>query len=128
MASRQNPKSKAFGRYVANKAGIRGYAMNGDGKAKLAEAAGMSEADITKILNGEYEIQPDPLKPLATALDVPQKELLRMAGVLEGKGTLPQDRPLTVQLAAQRLGIKSPKNVEAFETIVAALLQAEKRR
>ncbi|WP_158719360.1 helix-turn-helix domain-containing protein [Streptomyces sp. NBRC 110035] len=127
MASRQNPKSKAFGRYVASKAGARGYVLSGDGKAKLAEAAGMSEADITKILNGEYEIQPDPLKPLATALDVPQKELLRMAGVLEGRATLPQDRPLTVQLAAQRLGIKSPKNVEFFQILVTALLDAEKR-
>lgn len=87
----------------------------------------MSEADIAKILKGEYEIPADPLKPLADALDVPQKDLLRAAGVLEGR-TLPQDRPLTVQLAAQRLGIKSPKNVAAFETLVTALLDAEKRR
>lgn len=130
MASRQNPAAKKFARYVRDAAIKANYAVDsstGDGKARLAKESGMPEADIAKILNGEYEIQPDTLKPLAAALDVPQKELLRAAGVLEGR-TLPQDRPLTVQLAAQRLGIKSPKNVEAFETIVAALLQAEKRR
>lgn len=88
----------------------------------------MPEADIAKILKGEFEIPADPLKPLAKALDVPQKDLLRAAGVLEEGSTPPQNRPLTVQLAAQRLGIKSQKNVAAFEALVSVLLDAEKRR
>lgn len=130
MATRPDPAAKKFARYVKDAATRAGYAVNsssGDGVARIAEKTGMSEADIAKILKGEYEIPADPLKPLADALDVPQKDLLRAAGVLEGR-TLPQDRPLTVQLAAQRLGIKSPKNVAAFETLVTALLDAEKRR
>lgn len=88
----------------------------------------MSEADIDKILKGEYEIPAGPLKPLAAALDVDLKELLRAAGVLEDKGARPARRSLSVQLAAQRLGIKSPKNVEFFQILVTALLDAEKRR
>jgi transcriptional regulator with XRE-family HTH domain len=130
VATRPNPAAKNFARFVKDAATRAGYAVNsssGDGVARIAEKTGMSEADIAKILKGEYGIPADPLKPLADALDVPQKDLLRAAGVLEGR-TLPQDRPLTVQLAAQRLGIKSPKNVAAFETLVTALLDAEKRR
>ncbi|MGI5372861.1 hypothetical protein ACQEV2_01065 [Streptomyces sp. CA-251387] len=132
MAKRQDPKAKAraLARYVSDNATRAGYAISspsGDGKAKLAEAADMSEADISKILAGEYELPTDLLKPLAAALDVPHKDLLRAAGVLQDKAAQ-QNRPLTVQLAAQRLGITSPKNVAAFETLVAALLDAEKRR
>ncbi|MFI1420636.1 hypothetical protein ACH4VX_22160 [Streptomyces sp. NPDC020731] len=120
--------AKKFADYVRDAAEKAGYAVrssSGDGKAGLAESAGMPEADITKILAGKYEVPTDLLQPLATALDVPQKELLRAAGVLEGRADQ-QNRPLTVQLAAQRLGIKSPQNVAAFKTLVAALLAAEK--
>lgn len=107
-----------------------GYAVNsssGDGKAKLAKEADMPEADISKILAGDYEVPTDLLKSLATALDVPQKDLLRAAGILEDRAAQ-QNRPLTVQLAAQRLGIRSQKNVAAFEALVSVLLDAEKRR
>ncbi|MEU6230499.1 helix-turn-helix transcriptional regulator [Streptomyces sp. NPDC047042] len=131
MATRPDPTAKKFARFVKDAAAKAGYAVNsssGDGKAKLAERTGMSEADIAKILNGEFDIPSDPLKPLADALDVEQKELLRAAGVLDDKPARAGSRPLTVQLAAQRLGIKSQKNVAAFETLVTALLDAEKRR
>ncbi|MDL2082130.1 hypothetical protein QNN03_37495 [Streptomyces sp. GXMU-J15] len=131
MATRPDPAAKKFARFVKDAAIRAGYAVNsssGDGKARLAKEADMSEADISKILKGEFEIPADPLKSLATALDVPQKDLLRAAGVLEEGSTPPQNRPLTVQLAAQRLGIKSQKNVAAFEALVSVLLDAEKRR
>ncbi|WP_262061433.1 hypothetical protein [Streptomyces sp. STR69] len=87
----------------------------------------MSVVDISKILAGRFQALTDLLKPLAAVLDVPQMDLLRAAGVLEA-GTAQPNRPLTVQVAAQRLGIKSPKNVAAFEALVAALRDAEKRR
>ncbi|MYS22836.1 hypothetical protein GA0115240_144895 [Streptomyces sp. DvalAA-14] len=48
------------------------------------------------------------------------------AGILENK-VAQLNCPLTVQLTAQRFGIKSPKNVAAFETLVTALVEAEKR-
>lgn len=129
MAKRPDPKAKAFARYVSNNATRAGYAMNsssGDGKAKLAQAAQMPEADISRILAGEYEVPTDLLKPLAAALDIPQKDPLRAAGILEDTPAQ-ANRPLTVQLAAQRLGIKSPKNAAAFEVLVTALVEAEKR-
>lgn len=130
MAKRQDPTAKAFANYVKSAANRAGYGINsssGDGKSKLAEAADMSEADISKVLAGEYEVPKDLLKPLATALRVEQKELLRAAGVLEGRAE--QNHPtLTIQLAAQWLGIKSQQNVAAFETIVKALQDTEKRR
>ncbi|MET9159098.1 hypothetical protein ABZX56_15330 [Streptomyces parvulus] len=128
MTTRPNPQSKAFARYVIISATKAGFNMSGDGKAKLAEAAGMSEADIAKILNGLFDIPSDPLKPLADALDVGQKELLRAAGVIDDKPARAGTRPISVQLAAQRLGIKSPKNVELFQILVTALVDAEKRR
>ncbi|WP_405541512.1 helix-turn-helix transcriptional regulator [Streptomyces phaeochromogenes] len=131
MASRQNPASRKFARYVRDEANKANYAVDssiGDGKTRLSKESGMSEADIDKILKGEYEIPAGPLKPLAAALDVDLKELLRAAGVLEDKGARPARRSLSVQLAAQRLGIKSPKNVEFFQILVTALLDAEKRR
>lgn len=87
MATRADPVAKKFARFVRDAAVRAGYAVNStsrDGAARLAEKTGMSEADIAKILRGEYEIPADPLKPLADALEVPQKELLRAAGVLEG--------------------------------------------
>ncbi|MBK6017956.1 hypothetical protein [Streptomyces sp. MBT53] len=87
----------------------------------------MPESDISKILTRRFEVPTDLLKPLAAALDVPQQDLLKAAGVLEGKAPPPKS-DLTVQLAAQRLGIRSPKNVAAFETLVAVLRDAEKRR
>ncbi|MFE2418770.1 hypothetical protein [Streptomyces hokutonensis] len=93
----------------------------------LAKAADMPEGDISKILAGTFEVPTDLLKPLAVALDVPQQDLLKAAGVLEGKAPPPNGK-LTLQLAAQRLGIRSPKNVAAFETLVAILCDAEKRR
>ncbi|WP_149825245.1 hypothetical protein [Streptomyces tailanensis] len=62
---------------------------------------------------------------MATALGVSQKELLRAAGVLEGRPEQQNPR-LTAKIAAQRLGIKSPRNVSAFEVLVAALVDAEK--
>jgi hypothetical protein len=130
VATRPDPAAKKFARFVKDAAIRAGYAVNsssGDGKAKLAAAADMPEADISKILAGDYAVPTSLLKPLATALDVRQKDLLRAAGVLEDKAAQ-QNRPLTVQLAAQRLGIKSPKNVAALQTLVTALLEAEKRR
>jgi transcriptional regulator with XRE-family HTH domain len=130
MAKRQDATARKFARFVKDAATRAGYTVgssSGDGKTKLAEASGMPEADIAKILAGEYEVPTDLLKPLATALHVRQKDLLRAAGVLEDRAAQ-QSPPLTAQLAAQHLGIKLPKNVEAFETIVTALLEAEKRR
>ncbi|WP_237309671.1 hypothetical protein [Streptomyces sp. AMCC400023] len=130
MAQRPDATARKFARFVKEAAIRKGFAVgssSGDGKAKLAAASGMSETDISKILVGEYEVPTDLLKPLATAIGEKQKDLLRAAGILEDKPAQ-QSPPLTAQLAAQHLGIKSPKNVEAFETIVAALLQAEKRR
>ncbi|WP_327347419.1 hypothetical protein [Streptomyces europaeiscabiei] len=126
MAQRPDTTARKLARFVKEAAIRKGFAVgssSGDGKAKLAAASGMSEADISKILAGEYEVPTDLLKPLATAIGEKQKDLLRAAGVLEDKPA--QQSP---PLAAHHLGIKSPKNVEAFETIVAALLQAEKRR
>ncbi|MGA5342477.1 hypothetical protein ACPCK3_25940 [Streptomyces griseoincarnatus] len=128
MAKRPDATSRKFARFVRDAATRKGFAVDsGDGKAKLAAASGMSEADIAKILAGEYEVPTDLLKPLATALGARQKDLFRAAGILDDKPAQ-HSPPLTPQLAAQHLGIKSPKNVEAFQTIVAALLQAEKHR
>ncbi|MGX9890323.1 hypothetical protein [Streptomyces sp. NPDC002276] len=93
----------------------------------LAKAADMPESDISKILARGFVVPLDLLKPLATALDVPQQDLLKAAGVLEGKAPRPNGQ-LSVRLAAQRLGIKSPKNVAAFEALVEVLRDAEKRR
>ncbi len=106
---------------------FRGRVLTSGNASDFAEAAGMSVVDISKILAGRFQALTDLLKPLAAVLDVPQMDLLRAAGVLEA-GTAQPNRPLTVQVAAQRLGIKSPKNVAAFEALVAALRDAEKRR
>lgn len=129
MAKQPDATARKFARFVKDAATRKGFAVgsSGDGKAKLAAASGMPEADIAKILDGKYEVPTDLLKPLATAIGVKQKDLLRAAGILEDRPAQ-QSPPLTAQLAAQHLGIKLQKNVEAFETIVAALLQAEKRR
>lgn len=130
MAQKPNPAAQSFARYVkdaANKAGYTVGQRGGDGEAKLAEAAQMSEADITMILNGQYEAPLNLLKSLATALGVEQKVLLRKAGILEGR-TAAAHQPLTAKLAARHLGIKDPRNVAALEILTNALIEAEKRR
>ncbi|GCB53290.1 helix-turn-helix transcriptional regulator [Streptomyces sp. NL15-2K] len=88
MAQKPNPAAQIFARYVKDAARRAGYAIGqrgDDGEAKLTEDAQMSQADITAILNGQYEAPLNLLKPLATALGVEQKVLLRKAGILEGR-------------------------------------------
>ncbi|MBK3569889.1 hypothetical protein [Streptomyces sp. MBT62] len=130
MATRSDSAAKTFAEYVRDAAHNAGYALDspsGKGRAVLAKAADMPESDISKILTRRFEVPTDLLKPLAAALDVPQQDLLKAAGVLEGKAPRPNGE-LSVRLAAHRLGIRSPKNVAAFETLVEVLRDAEKRR
>ncbi|MEU6353098.1 hypothetical protein ABZ896_27870 [Streptomyces sp. NPDC047072] len=82
------PQQGSFARFAKEAAIRKGFAVgssSGDGKAKLAAASGMSEADISKILAGEHEVPTDLLKSLATAIGEKQKDLPRAAGTLEDK-------------------------------------------
>jgi hypothetical protein len=126
----EKTQAKGFARYVTEAATKVGLVLNspaGDGRARLAEEAKVPEADMAKVLAGQYEVPIDLLGPLAKALGVEQKELLRAAGVLEGRAEQ-RNGPLSPRVAAQRLGIKSPQNVNAFEVLVRVLVEAEKRR
>ncbi|MCX5557542.1 hypothetical protein [Streptomyces sp. NBC_00038] len=132
MAKTQKPTARTFGQYVAAAARAAKYDIAGSqaaGKKELAQATGISQADVGRMLAGQLIPQTDSLKALAVAVDVPHVDMLVAAGVLDGKPPrIPAERPLAAKDAARRLGIRSPQNVAAFEVLVAALVSTELRR
>ncbi|MCX4974667.1 helix-turn-helix transcriptional regulator [Streptomyces sp. NBC_00620] len=132
MAKTLKPTARTFGQYVAAAARTARYDIAGSqaaGRKELAQATGMSQADVGRMLTGQLIPQIDSLKALAVALDVGHVDMLVAAGVLDGKPPkTPAERPLAAKDAARRLGIRSPQNVAAFEVLVAALVATEPQR
>ncbi|MFK0182016.1 helix-turn-helix domain-containing protein [Streptomyces xanthochromogenes] len=121
--------TERFTEYVRGCAVVAGYDLSGPrsgGRKALAEATGMSHASVCRMLNGQVVPSPEFFESLGAALNIPVGELFELAGVvspgvLTGRQAV-EPQPLTVQMAAARLGITRPLHVALFEAVTATLL------
>jgi len=122
----QAEKFAEFVRHHAIKAGYDLSSPRSGGKAALANDTGMSHSTISRMFNGVSIPAAGFLEGLADAIDVPVGHLLELANVVSpGVLTGPQPamtRPLTVQEAAARLGIRTPLRVALLAAITETLL------
>lgn len=126
-----------FGRLIATAARATGkYDLDSHGgKAALARAAGLSESTMGRVLRGESIPDPRFFEPLADAVDLDVGDLLVEAGILSRKSpaTPSQTRAtgvgshsITLDEAANALGISSPVGREMFAAAVERLQRTER--
>jgi transcriptional regulator with XRE-family HTH domain len=133
---RAAPKSQAerFAEYIRPAVVAAGYDIDsprGGGKKELARATGASQSSIGRMLAGQTMPGPLLLVKLAEALGLPLTDLLIQSGMVSNArnmGEAPRPEPvlsLTVEDAARRLGITSPKSVKIFKAMVETLRTEE---
>lgn len=126
-----------FGRLIATAARATGrYDLDSHGgKAALARAAGLSESTMGRVLRGESIPDPRFFEPLADAVDLDVDDLLIEAGIKSRKSppTPSQTRAtgvgshsITLDEAANALGISSPVGREMFAATVERLQRTER--
>ncbi|MEU9894274.1 helix-turn-helix domain-containing protein [Streptomyces phaeochromogenes] len=127
-----------FVRYIREAAGRAGYDIDsprGGGKKAIAKATGMSQSSVGRMLAGQTIPSPPQLEKLADALEVPLIDLLVLSGVVSeraksGVGASPPPRlaaikSLTIEEAADALGIRSPDRVRMFKAMASTLIEQE---
>ncbi|MDR6723956.1 transcriptional regulator with XRE-family HTH domain [Paenibacillus amylolyticus] len=73
----------AFGSYLKQQRELQGYSIN-----QLADAAGISNSQISRIENGVRGVpKPATIRKLADALSVPYAEMMKQAGYMEEMNT-----------------------------------------
>jgi transcriptional regulator with XRE-family HTH domain len=107
----------AFSEYVSKAARAAGYDIDsprGGGKKALAEAAGMSQASVSRMLAGKTTVESRALPRIADALNLPVADLLRTVGLLEADPTLAQ-RPITAAVVAELTAARQAQKISARE-------------
>lgn len=131
---RATPKTQAerFAEYIRPAVVAAGYDIDsprGGGKKRLAEHTGVSQSSIGRMLAGQTMPGPLLLEKLAVVLGLPLTEVLVRSGMVTDGRNVSQDPappaphvpPLSVEDAARRLGITSPKSVKIFKAMVETL-------
>lgn len=120
--------AEQFAAYVSDGARRAGYDIDssrGGGRSALARDTGMSPSSVGRMLAGKAVPDPVYFAPLANALRVPWLDLMVLSGLVP-QGFFDERQheraPMSPREAAADLGIKDPMKVEAFETMVRALL------
>lgn len=132
MTHNEPTRAQAFGQRIAEAARAAGYNIDsprGGGKTALAQAAGMTQSTVSRMLAGQAMPDAYRLESLANAVNVPVEELLILHGVIS-PGTNIWEAPLkkpTTQELADAWGITDPLRVKMLGTVIDFLL-AEKRR
>lgn len=106
-----------FSDYVAQAARVAGYDIDsprGGGRKALAEAAGMSQASVSRMLAGKTDVDARALPRIAEALKLPVEDLLRIVGLLETMATIEQ-RPVSAAVIAALRSIRQAQHVSARE-------------
>jgi transcriptional regulator with XRE-family HTH domain len=106
-----------FSEYVGNAARAAGYDIDsprGGGRKALAEATGMSQASVSRMLAGKTAVDTRCLPAIAEALNAPIEDLLRLVGLLEVAPTLEQ-QPVTKAVAGELTAIRREQKVSAQE-------------
>lgn len=121
-----------FAAYIRGAASITGYDLTSPrsgGKKALADATGMSQSSVGRMLAGQTIPDARFFEPLARALHLPVGRLFELSGIApEGSLTSPQDaepRPLTPHEAAAQLDIRDPRNVALFVALTTVLQEQE---
>ncbi|MBW8701849.1 hypothetical protein MBT84_19775 [Streptomyces sp. MBT84] len=132
---RATPKTQAerFAEYIRPAVVAAGFDIDsprGGGKKELALATGASPSSIGRMLAGQTMPGPVLLEQLAEVLGLPLTELLVQSGMVSNKQNMPHDNrppeaPLSVEEAARRLGIRSPKSLNIFRAMVDSLRAEE---
>lgn len=132
----QVTRAQRFAEYIRPAVVAAGYDIDsprGGGKKELAEAVGMSQSSIGRMLAGQTLPDPVHLERLAEVLGIPLMELLVRSGIVSKKTSravepAPRtpDTPLTPEAAAPLLGIRSPDRVQMFTAMTRALAAQEK--
>ncbi|GAA4663013.1 helix-turn-helix domain-containing protein [Streptomyces youssoufiensis] len=129
-------RTQRFAEYIRRAAIAAGYDITsprGGGKKALAEAAGMGQSSVGRMLAGQTMPDAAQLEPLARALKVPLAELLVLSGIVS-RDALPTRpapptpvEPMSAEEAASTLGIRTPSRIGLFTAMVAHLQEEEKR-
>ncbi|MFE0541058.1 helix-turn-helix domain-containing protein [Streptomyces sp. NPDC058891] len=117
-AAQPETAAMKFGRLVEQLADEAGYDMGrgGNGRAKLAEATGMSVSAIGRMLRGETLPGPHQYQHIATAVNTSTNDLLIEVGILPREDhtdgakveVRSQNRPISPEMAADLLGVSEP--------------------
>ncbi|WP_019054988.1 helix-turn-helix domain-containing protein [Streptomyces prunicolor] len=117
-----------FGTWLRSQIDQRGYdlAPKGGGQSRFAEAAGLSNSTVSRILRGQAVTETRTLQAIATALRLPLAEVLVAAGVLSARElhdvrNPTSTNPLTPETAADELGITDPQSRRLFVNMTATL-------
>lgn len=136
-SSERRAQARAFGDWLRARMIERDYnlSVRGGGQRRLAEQTGLSEAAISRLLNGET-LTPDPesLRLIAAALALPLGTVLVHAGIITAEdlraiqGASSDRPPLTLEEAAADLDISDPVAIDMFEAGVDAARKVQEKR
>jgi transcriptional regulator with XRE-family HTH domain len=127
-------QAERFGQFAMAAAREAGYDVDsprGGGRKAIAEASGMGQTAVGRMLAGQSVPEPKFFPGLATALRIDLRTLLIRSG-LATEEMLPVKAPsspvrqrLTPEVAARELGIRSERGVKLFESLVQGILAQE---
>lgn len=132
----QVSRAQRFAEYIRPAVVAAGYDIDsprGGGKKELAEAVGMSQSSVGRMLAGQTLPDPLHLEKLADVVGVPLMDLLERSGIVSraevAAGAPPPpptpDTPLTPETAARLLGIRSPDRIQMFTAMTKTLTDQE---
>jgi transcriptional regulator with XRE-family HTH domain len=137
MTDKQRPgptPAERFGQFAMAAAREAGYDVDsprGGGRKAIAEASGMGQTAVGRMLAGQSIPDPKFFPGLARAFRIDLRTLLIESG-LAPEEMLPVEAPpssarprLTPASAAQELGIRSERGVKLFENLVQGILEQE---
>jgi transcriptional regulator with XRE-family HTH domain len=135
MTDKKKPgptQAERFGQFAMAAAREAGYDVDsprGGGRKAIAEASGMGQTAVGRMLAGQSVPDPKFFPGLANALRIDLRTLLIRSGLateemLPIRAPAPRPR-LTPDRAAQELGIRSERGVKLFESLVEGILSQE---
>ncbi|MET9506884.1 helix-turn-helix transcriptional regulator [Streptomyces flavidovirens] len=127
-------RTRQFADYIRRAALDAGFDVDtprGGGKKALAEATGMSQTSVGRMLAGQTMPDPKFLERLAEVLHMPLWDLLVESGVVSPRKATPMEAApapasrITPAEAARQWGIRSPARIAMLEGIVDHLVREE---
>ncbi|MFI0894861.1 XRE family transcriptional regulator [Streptomyces sp. NPDC020983] len=137
MTDKEKPagptQAERFGQFAMAAAREAGYDVDsprGGGRKAIAEASGMGQTAVGRMLAGQSVPDPKFFPGLATALRIDLRTLLIRSGLATEDmlplESVPPTRPhLTAEAAARELGIHSERGIRLFESLVDGILAQE---
>jgi transcriptional regulator with XRE-family HTH domain len=138
MTDNERPKStqaERFGRFAMAAAREAGYDVDtprGGGRKAIAEASGMGQTAVGRMLAGQSIPDPKFFPGLATALRIDLRTLLIRSGLAPEEMLPAKSAPvrprLTIEESARQLGIHSERGLQMYRTMVEGILTHEPER